>query len=49
MKRSLNEKQNSRMLDENTHDENPLTNNDSSPEQNIDDDMKILEKLFKKV
>jgi|TARA_B110000305_G_C19448371_1_gene646212 hypothetical protein len=36
------------MLDENTHDENPL-NNDSSPEQNIDDDMKILEKLFKKV
>ena len=32
------------MLDENTHDENPLTNNDSSPEQNIDDDMKILEK-----
>lgn len=36
------------MLDENTHDENPL-NNDSSPEHNIDDDMKILEKLFKKV
>ena len=49
MQRSLNEKQGSRMLDDNINDENTL-NNDSSPELlSPEDDLKLLEKLFKKV
>jgi len=49
VQRSLNEKQGSRMLDDNINDENTL-NNDSSPElQSPEDDLKLLEKLFKKV